>query len=144
MWSTNVFTLETLKRMVRGSYKLYRRLKKPRLLITRDILAAITAVAPQTIKDINLRTCFLLSFVAFLRMGEVTYKAKDAPESNWFFETKVTRSCIKFSQNNDHVKLYLKRSKTDIKNKGTTILVAAIDSPLCPVKALLQLWTLDP
>jgi hypothetical protein len=70
-------------------------------------------------------------------MGEVTYKAKDSPRSSWFFETKVTRSCIKFSQNNDYVRLHLNRSKTDIKNEGTTILIAAIDSPLCPVKALL-------
>jgi hypothetical protein len=82
MWSTNVFTLETLKRIVRGLYKLYKHSKKPRLLITRDILAAITAAALQTIEDINLRTCFLLSFVAFLQIGEVTYKAKDALESN--------------------------------------------------------------
>ena len=143
MWSTDVFTSETPKRTVRGSYELYGRLKKPRLPITRDNLAAITAATPQTTEDINLRTCFLVSFAAFLRIGEVTYEAKDSPGSSWFFETKVTRSCIKFSQNNDHVRLHLKRSKTDIKNEGTTILLAAIDSPLCPVKALLQLF-LDP
>jgi hypothetical protein len=144
MWPTDIFTSETLKRIVRGSYELYGRSKKLRLPITRDILAAITTATPQTIEDLNLQTCFLLSFAAFLRMGEVTYEAKDSPRSSWFFETKVTRSCIKFSQNNDHVRLHLKRSKTDIKNEGTTILVAAIDSPLCPVKALLQLFNLDP
>jgi hypothetical protein len=144
MWPTEVFTSETLKRIVRGSYEVYGRSKKHRLPITRDILQTITAATPQNIEDLNLRTCFLLSFAAFLRMGEVTYSAKDSPGSNWFFETKVTRSCIKFSENNDHVRLHLKRSKTDIKNEGTTILVAAIDSPLCPVKALLQLFKLDP
>jgi hypothetical protein len=144
MWPTEVFTSETLKRIVRGSYEVYGRSKKPRLPITREILTAITAATPATIEDLNLRTCFLLSFAAFLRMGEVTYEAKDSPSSDWFFETKVTRSCIKFSENNDHVRLHLKRSKTDIKNEGTTILVAAIDSPLCPVKALLQLFALDP
>ena len=144
MWPIEAFTSETLKRIVRGSYEVYGRSKKPRLPITRDILTAITAATPVTIEDLNLRTCFLLSFAAFLRMGEVTYEAKDSPGSDWFFETKVTRSCIKFSENNDHVRLHLKRSKTDIKNEGTTILVAAIDSPLCPVKALLQLFALDP
>jgi hypothetical protein len=144
MWPIDAFTSETLKRIVCGSYELYGRSKKPRLPITRDILAAITAATPQTIEDLNLQSCFLLSFAAFLRMGEVTYDGKDSPGSDWFFETKVTRSYIKFSQNNDHVRLHLKRSKTDIKNEGTTILVAAIDSPLCPVKALLQLWALDP
>jgi hypothetical protein len=144
MWPTEVFTSETLKRIVRGSYEVYRRSKKPRFPIIRDILTTITAATPQSIEDLNLGTCFLLSFAAFLRMREVTYKAKDSPSSEWFFETKVTRSCIKFSQNNDHVRLHLKRSKTDIKNEGTTILVAAIDSPLYPVKALLQLWAQDP
>jgi hypothetical protein len=64
--------------------------------------------------------------------------------SNWFLETKVTRSCINFSENNDHLRLHLERSKADIKNEGTTILVAAIDSPIYPVRALLQLWALDP
>jgi hypothetical protein len=77
-------------------------------------------------------------------MREVTYKAKDSLRSSWFFETKVIHSYIKFSQNNNHVKLHLKRSKTDIKNEGTTILVAAINSLLCPIKALLQLFKLDP
>ena len=122
--------------MVRGLYEVYGRLKKPRFPITRDILIAITATTLQTIEDINLRTCFLLSFAAFLRMGEVTYEARDSPGSDWFFETKVTRSCIKFSENNDYARLHLKRSKTDIKNEGTTILVAAINLPLCLVKAL--------
>jgi hypothetical protein len=144
MWLAEVFTLETLKRIVRGSYEVYRRLKKPCLSITRDILQTITAATPQNIEDLNLHTCFLLSFAAFLQMGEVTYSAKDSLGSNWFFETKVTHSCIKFLENNNHVRLHLKRSKTDIKNKGTTILVAAINSPLCPVKALLQLFKLDP
>jgi hypothetical protein len=144
MWPTEVIVSETLKRIVRGSYEVYGRSKKPRLPTTRDILQTITAATPQNIEDLNLRTCFLLSFAAFLRMGEVTYSAKDSLGSNWFFETKVTRSCIKFSENNDHVRLHLKRSKTDIKNEGTTILVAAIDSSLCPVKALLQLFELDP
>jgi hypothetical protein len=130
--------------MVRGSYEIYGQSKKHRLPITRDILQTITAATPQNIEDLNLHTCFLLSFAAFLQMGEVTYSAKDSPGSDWFFETKVTRSCIKFLENNDYVRLHLKRSKTDIKNEGTTILVAAINSPLCPVKALLQLFKLDP
>jgi hypothetical protein len=70
-------------------------------------------------------------------MGEVTYKAKDTPGYNWFFKTKVTCFCIKFSENNNYARLHLKHSKTNIKNKGTTILIAAIDLPLCLVKALL-------
>jgi hypothetical protein len=77
MWPTEVFTSKTLKRIVHGLYKVYRQLKKPCLLIIRDILKAITAATPQNIKDLNLCTCFLLSFAAFLRIGEVIYKAKD-------------------------------------------------------------------
>ena len=130
--------------MIYSLYKVYRQSKKPCFPITQDILTAITAATPQTIEDLNLCTCFLLSFAAFLQIGEVTYEAKDSPGSDWFFETKITCSCIKFSENNNHVRLHLKHSKTDIKNKGTTILVAAIDLLLCPVKAFLQLWALDP
>ena len=82
MWSTDVFTLETLKRIVCGSYKLYGCSKKLRLPIIRDILAVITTVIQQIIEDLNLQTYFLLSFVAFLQMGEVIYKAKDSPRSS--------------------------------------------------------------
>lgn len=54
MWSTDVFTLETLKRIIHSLYKLYGRLKKLRLPITRDILAAITTTTLQTTQDLNL------------------------------------------------------------------------------------------
>jgi len=51
MWLTEVFTPETLKRMVRDSYELYGRSKKPHLPITRDIVvvsvrSAISAPEP--------------------------------------------------------------------------------------------------
>jgi hypothetical protein len=144
MLPVGVFTSETLKRIVKGSYEIYGRAKRPRFPITRDILARITEDKPQSINDLNLDAAYLLSFAAFLRIGEITYNSGDEPGSDWFYETKVTRSCVTFSANNDHIVLHLKRSKTDIKNEGVSIVVAAIDSPLCPVKALLHLWATDP
>ena len=144
MWPVDVFTSNTLKRIIQGSYELYGCQKQLCNPITKDILDKITENAPVTKEDANLQACYLLAFAAFLRLGEVTYSAEDKPGTNWFFETKVTRSCIKISPTSDHLVLHLKRSKTDVKNEGVSILVAAIDSPSCPVKAIIHLFAVDP
>ena len=144
MWPVDMFTSEILKRIIKGSYELYGRQKQLRLPITKDILDKITEDPLVTKEDANLRACYLLTFAAFLRLGEVTYSAEDKPGSDWFFETKVTRSCVRISPTADHLVLHLKRSKTDVKNEGVSILVAAIDSPNCPVKAITHLLAVDP
>ena len=84
------------------------------------------------------------SFAAFLRLGEVTYNPADVINNTRFLQTKVTRSCIRFSPNYDHLTLYLKRSKTDVDHKGVTILVAAIEGPFCTIAAMRHLFVMDP
>ena len=135
MLPVSVFTSGTFKRIVKGSYEIYGRAKRPRFPITHEILSRITEDKPQSINDLNLHAAYLLSFAAFLRIGEITYNSNDEPGSEWFHETKVTRSCVTFSANNDHIVLHFKRSKIDIRNEGVSIVVPAIDSLLCPVKA---------
>jgi len=144
MWPVDMFTSETLRRIIKGSYELYGRQKQLRLPITKVILDKIIEDPLVTKEDANLRACYLLTFAAFLRLGEVTYSVEDKPGSDWFFETKVTRSCVRISPTADHLVLHLKRSKTDVKNEGVSILVAAIDSPNCPVKAITHLLAVDP
>jgi hypothetical protein len=144
IWLVNMFTSETLKQIIKGSYELYRRQKQLQLLITKDILDKITGDPLVTKEDANLQACYLLTFSAFLRLSEVTYLAEDKLGSDWFFKTKVTCLCVRISPTADHLVLHLKKSKTDVKNKGVLILVAAIDPLNCPVKAITYFLAVDP
>lgn len=82
MWPINIFTLETLKQIIKGSYKLYKHQKQLQLSITKDILNKIIRNPLVTKEDANLQICYLLTFAAFLRLGEVTYLAEDKLGSN--------------------------------------------------------------
>jgi hypothetical protein len=143
-WDVSIFTSPSVKRIIQGSYNLFGRWKSPRYPITREALAAITEDYPLTKVNLNLRSCFLLAFVAFLRMGEVTYDSKHLANRHLFVQQRVTRSCIRFSPTGDHMQLTIPRSKTDKKNQGTTIIIAAVASPLCAVKAMIELFAKDP
>ncbi|KAH6705248.1 hypothetical protein BKA61DRAFT_146216 [Leptodontidium sp. MPI-SDFR-AT-0119] len=81
MLPVGVFTSETLKHIVKGSYEIYGRAKRPRFPITREILGRITEDEPQSIDDLNLDAAYLLSFAAFLRIREITYNSDDEPGS---------------------------------------------------------------
>ena len=140
----NIFTLKTLKQIIKGSYKLYKHQKQLQLFITKDILNKIIR-DPLVIKeDANLQVYYLLTFTAFLHLSKVTYLVEDKLRSNQFFKTKVTCLYIKISFTVNYLVLHLKRSKTDVKNKGVLILVAAINSLNCLVKAITYLLAVDP
>jgi hypothetical protein len=143
-WDTSAFSSETLRRIIKGAHNIFGYEKRVRCPITRDILEMITASQATTPLDANLRACYLLAFAAFLRLGEVTYNPADVLNKTRFLQTKVTRSCIRFSPNYDHLTLYLKRSKTDVDHKGVTILVAAIEGPFCTIAAMRHLFVMDP
>jgi hypothetical protein len=72
-----MFTLETLKQIIKGSYELYGRQKQLQLPIIKDILDKITGDPLVTKEDANLQAYYLLTFSAVLRLGEVTYLAED-------------------------------------------------------------------
>ena len=63
--------------------------------------------------DLMIRAAFTLAFASFLRIGEFTYKAIDLQMGpsfqNWF----LTKSCIRFIKNSEHMELTLPASKTD-------------------------------
>jgi hypothetical protein len=84
-----------------------------------------------------------VAYGGFLRSGEITYEAKDLLNYRTFENTILTRSDITFSENNDHVTVSLKRSKTDHEHKGVDIVIAASNTSTCAVKALKRLFTED-
>ena len=73
-------------------------------------------------------------------MGEFTH-TKQHSESPSFVFTGLTRTDV--SLGGDHAVIRLKRSKTDKYHDGVSIIVAATDSPVCPVRTLEQLQQLD-
>lgn len=77
-------------------------------------------------------------------MGEFTYTKTKLTNRKLFIATKLTRSDITFSQDDQHIILRLKRSKTDIKHTGVEIIIAATNDSTCPVTALRELFMLDP
>ena len=76
-------------------------------------------------------------------MGEFIYIKTELGNRKLFSETKLTRNNITFSENDQHVVLQLKRSKTDVKYTGVEIIIAATNDSLCPVSALRKLFMLD-
>ncbi len=112
-----VFEDPLIRRLLDGAASLNPSLTRTRLPITRDILAKIITNKPTT-SDINLDAAFTLAFAGFLRLGEVTYSKQEA-QSKSFAATHATRSDISFSNNDDHMLLRLKRSKTDTSHVGS-------------------------
>ena len=77
-------------------------------------------------------------------MGEFTYTKTELGNRKLFSGTKLTRSNITFSENDQHVVLRLKRSKTDDKHTGVEIIIAATNDSLCPVSAFRKLFMFNP
>ncbi len=123
---------------------MFPQVKKLRLPITKDILQQITLGKPKSLQDLNINTAFKVAWAGFLRMGEFTYTKIELTNRKLFIITKLTRSVITFSQNDQHVILRLKRSKTDVKHTGVEIIIAVTNDFTCPVTALRELFMLDP
>lgn len=143
-FSTTVFDSFQLDRVLRGVRRMFPQAKKTRLPITKDILLNITRTKPTSLQDLNINTAFKVAWAGFLRMGEFTYTKADLKNRKLFSATKLTRSDITFSQDDQYVVLRLKRSKTDVKHTGVEIIIAATNDATCPVSALRQLFMLDP
>jgi hypothetical protein len=138
--TTKVFDSKRQKRIIRGASAFKNQTRKPRLPITRLILVSICEDILTNLIDLNLRAAWLLAFTALLRIGEIIFSASGAADNEWFFKEKVTHSCLRFSPNLDHMTMHLKASKTDKKKQGVSIVIAAVDGPLCAVKAIWQLF----
>jgi hypothetical protein len=101
------------------------------------------STAEQT-NEINIVAAAATAFGGFLRSGEFTYEARELRNITTFQNTRLLRSDVTFSENNDHVSIRLKRSKTDTGHKGVEIIIAASNSSTCAVRALQRLFRLDP
>ena len=77
-------------------------------------------------------------------MGEFTYIKTELVNRKVFIVTKLTRSDITFSQDNQYIILRLKRSKIDTKHTDIEIIIAATNDSTCPITALRELLMLDP
>ena len=143
-FSTTVFESLQLDRVLRGVRRMFPRTEKTRLPITKDILQKITRQKPTSLQELNINTTFKVAWACFLRMGEFTYTKAELANRKIFSATKLTRSDITFSQNDQYVVLRLKRSKTDVKHTGVEIIIAATNDLTCPVLALQELFMLDP
>jgi hypothetical protein len=93
---------------------------------------------------LNFATASAVCFAGFLRSGEVTYEARDLKNQSVFNRTGLQRSDITFSEDDDHVLLLLKVSKTDEGHRGVHIVLVATRGPSCPVVALRRLFNDDP
>jgi integrase len=139
--SVEVFESLWLRRIMQGYRATFPPSVRKRLPITKDLLTSITSNV-SSLDDINASVAFLVAWAGFLRMGEITY---DLPPSRdpTFTATKVTRSDITFAVNDQYAILRLKRSKTDRDYTGVEVVLAAINEPTCPVRALRLLFTQD-
>jgi hypothetical protein len=159
---TDVFNNEHIKRLIKGARRLFPQPpKRNRLPIIKSTLIKIAnaglplAETPldsssthsfnsAVIDNINGNTAFHFAFAAFLRIGEFTYTTKEAADPTTFIATKLIRSDIRFVEDYNYLILRLKRSKTDTKHEGVSIIVAAIGDRACPVAALCILFWVDP
>jgi len=92
-----------------GAMLLFLSTKKTKLPIIKDILDKIITLRPYK-ADINIDTAFIIAFIGFLRIEEITYlnrKAKD------FSTIKALRSDVRIAPNSYLMVFHLKRSKID-------------------------------
>ena len=124
--------------------RLFPQTKKLCLPITKDILQKITQGKSKSVQDLNINTTFKVAWAGFLRIGEFIYTKTELANRKVFITTKLTQSDITFSQDNQHVILQLKKSKTDTKHTGIEIIIIATNDSTCPIIPLRELFMLDP
>lgn len=110
--------------------------------IINNILGKITKNEPVDLDKLNIDKAFKVARAGFLRLRKITYistKLKKALFSN----TKVIRSYVLFSNENQYAMFFLKQSKIDTKHTGARIIFAATSKKTCLVAALSCFYTLD-
>lgn len=96
------------------------------------------------LNDLHFDTAIKLAFAGFLRTAEVTYEQRDLQNREVFEATKVQRRDVTFAENDEHVILKLRASKSDHNHTGVEIVIARTGEATCPVLALRALYDLDP
>ena len=83
--------------------------------------------------DLMIRAAFTVAFASFLRIREFTYKAIDLQMGPSFQNLFLTKSCIRFIKNSEHMELTLPASKTDPFTQGIQLIIAGRHDNACPV-----------
>lgn len=76
-------------------------------------------------------------------MGKFSYIKTNLKNQQVFHITQLTRSDIRFSQDDQYIVLYLKKSKIGIKYTRVEIIIATTNYASYPVLTLCQLFMLD-
>jgi len=100
-----------------GAILLFLSTKKTKLLITKDILDKIITFRPYK-ADINVDAAFIMAFIGFLYIGEITYPNRKAKD---FSTTRALHSDVRIAPNGYLMVFYLKRSKIDKTYSGVNI-----------------------
>jgi hypothetical protein len=117
---TAPFDDEFLKRVVAGVFRVSPTVPKAKAApIMPEILKAMTSVYPndRSIDELNVNRAANVAFAGFLRSAEFMWR-KSVLE-------RLTCSDVTFSDNDEHVRIRLKHSKTDFKRKGVDVLIGA-------------------
>ena len=141
-FSIEVFGDPRLDLLIRGGKRIYGdKGKKLRLPLTASVLLRVLNEVTNDEEGINVKTALCVAFAAFLRSGEFTWDTWTAEHHQFY----LARTHIQFNSN-DSVTLTLPSSKTDPYRSGATIPLAFSPnpSPLCPVRALRNLYSLYP
>jgi len=126
--------------IIRGGKRVYGEgVKASRYPITSNILLRMVNETRNDEEGINVKAALCVAFAAFLRCGELTWNTW-SPESH---HSLLSRDHVVFHPTS--VTLTLPSSKTDQYCVGIKIYLASSPhSPLCPVMALENLFTLYP
>lgn len=141
--SLEAFDIPYIALIIKGGKRLFLKKKATRLPITKDILEKDTKNEPIDLNKLNIDKTFKLAWVGFLPLGEITYTGTEFKKAS-FLDTKVTRSNVSFSKENQYIVLCLRQSQTNTKHTGTQIILVATSEKTCPVTALSRIYTLDP
>jgi hypothetical protein len=123
---------------IRGGRRIYGdKPSRERLPLTSNLLIPIVNLlsGDKGLDATNLRAAFCVAFAAFLRSGEFTWEKWNPKVSP---RIHLSRRHVTFT--NDAVTLFLPSSKTDQYRQGVNIHLSSVDSPLCPVAALHNLF----
>lgn len=101
-------------------------------------------LATNKLNNLHFDIAIKLVFAGFLRTAEVTYEQRDLQNREVFKATKVQRADMTFAENDKHVILKLRASKSDYNYTDVEIVIARTEEATCLVPALRALYTLDP
>ena len=118
-----------------------RRTRTP--LIRPHLLSMLRYLGRHSYNDTVTRAAFSLAFAGFLRIGEFTYRALDLEMGPAFHNWFLTKSSIRFIENDKHIELTLPVSKTDPFRQGIQLIIAGSHDEACPVRAMKQLLAIN-